>query len=570
MKKLLLILHSAFFLLNLVVVGVAQTTTNNPGVPIFGAGGTASGLQFVFANGLGQVAYPANFWTANASNGLSGLSPVNNTVYLSTNGNDSTAMLGRPEFPAATFGKANQLAFPVGGTVVVEPGTWFTNNIITNGVNYYFMPGASVVYNTPSTNDSGWGIIDDRSIGATTNLIWGAGVFKFQTYTGMVFSATQGKAANQNFQGVICCSNPATRIHIEGDSLAASVWHNGGWQATIADEGVAEMFVKFKSVYDPFRGQIANVFKLISNSNNVAAKSAVNGVIWVNGQMYCDIQSNGVSEYGIWGENSLNGGEGTSQLNTTNPADLWYRGNYMNCKIYIDNTSLTSTPNTKDWRSWINLDDLEQDGVGVVAGAASYFGSGKHYLQVKKLLSVGSDCLDTSTMTNDTMQVWFNAQKVTFTNSAAPGDWIIARGGQIWADVLQFEDLGSSIGSGFSTFTNNSGFGSAQSQLYVTCHSPAVVGSGIGASHNAGIMRLEGITLNTSSGGTSDSPISVASSGLILQNCVLVAPSSAQAITAGSAQTVGVYNGLMENVANSPNITINPGSPLVITNATVN
>src|SRR5579871_2694006 len=44
-----------------------QTTTNNPGVPIFGAGGTSSGLQFVFANGLGNVAYPPNFFTQNAN-----------------------------------------------------------------------------------------------------------------------------------------------------------------------------------------------------------------------------------------------------------------------------------------------------------------------------------------------------------------------------------------------------------------------------------------------------------------------------------------------------------------------
>jgi hypothetical protein len=45
---------------------VAQTTTNNPGVPIFGAGGTASGLQFVFVNGLGTLASPANFASQNS------------------------------------------------------------------------------------------------------------------------------------------------------------------------------------------------------------------------------------------------------------------------------------------------------------------------------------------------------------------------------------------------------------------------------------------------------------------------------------------------------------------------
>lgn len=63
MKKLFLILNSTLFILT---SGVGQTT-NNPGVPIFGAGGTSSGLQFVFVNGLGNVAYPPNFAAQNAS-----------------------------------------------------------------------------------------------------------------------------------------------------------------------------------------------------------------------------------------------------------------------------------------------------------------------------------------------------------------------------------------------------------------------------------------------------------------------------------------------------------------------
>jgi hypothetical protein len=64
MKKLLLTLT---FALGLEPLAFPQTTTNNPGVPIFGAGGTSSGLNFVFVNGLGNVAYPGNFIQENAS-----------------------------------------------------------------------------------------------------------------------------------------------------------------------------------------------------------------------------------------------------------------------------------------------------------------------------------------------------------------------------------------------------------------------------------------------------------------------------------------------------------------------
>lgn len=55
-----------FFMLS--AFGLHAQTTNNPGVPIFGAGGTSSGLQFVFVNGLGNIAYPPNFFTQNSGN----------------------------------------------------------------------------------------------------------------------------------------------------------------------------------------------------------------------------------------------------------------------------------------------------------------------------------------------------------------------------------------------------------------------------------------------------------------------------------------------------------------------
>ncbi len=534
---------------------------------LFGSDGNGNATAVSFTgNGSGlknSIGAPAAFWT-DLTNEFGGWQ-VDARI-----GSDTTG------FPSKTISNGVWLAANaytntgVPQLVVVHPGTYTENNLLSRGVNYFFQTGSLIQYFTPTTNDAGWGIFDDRApqcAGGTTNFILGNVQLRFQTYTGLVFSASQGKLANQNFQGVIVCSNPVTRVKIEGDTISFSAFHSAGWIAAIADEGAAEMWVKFHSIYDPFAGKgVQPVMKLVSNGSIVNVASDGLGLVWVSGEMFNEIGTNSMPSYGIWGENSLNGGEGTSIINSTNPADFFYTGHSMASKIYMDNSTLTSTPNTADWRSWITVDVLENR--FSQAGSCSLFGSGKHYLQFKKIESLvaSSDVIDTSCVTNDSLNVWVNAQKITTGATATP--WLVTAGGNVYVDALLFEDVSNFASpAGIWTKTNSAGLGSAVNNVNIRCASPIVLNNGNGIFHQSGTLRLNGVTVNTSTGPFS--PVSVQSPGLILQNCVLVASNTVQSITNNTAETVAVYNGLMESMSNSANITINPGASTVITNSAV-
>jgi hypothetical protein len=84
-----------------------------------------------------------------------------------TNGNDA---IGRP-FKTITAAKA---AAASGETIVVGPGTYDEYDLLKNGVNYFFMPGAVVHY----TGGASLASIFTDTAGAVTSTIGGYGVFK--------------------------------------------------------------------------------------------------------------------------------------------------------------------------------------------------------------------------------------------------------------------------------------------------------------------------------------------------------------------------------------------------------
>src|SRR4051794_29373880 len=69
---------------------------------------------------------------------------------------------------------AAKAAALAGDTIEVHPGTYLENNLLKNGVNYVFYPGATLVWVDPVTGGAGYGFFDDRATGATTNRILGA------------------------------------------------------------------------------------------------------------------------------------------------------------------------------------------------------------------------------------------------------------------------------------------------------------------------------------------------------------------------------------------------------------
>src|SRR5689334_5216224 len=84
------------------------------------------------------------------------------------------------EGPFTTLGAAKAAAVS-GDTIVVGPGTYIENDLLKDGVNWFFAPGAIVTYSSPAlqanSNDILYGIFDDRSSGPVQCTIGGHGSF---------------------------------------------------------------------------------------------------------------------------------------------------------------------------------------------------------------------------------------------------------------------------------------------------------------------------------------------------------------------------------------------------------
>lgn len=96
-----------------------------------------------------------------------GIGATGKTIWVdSVNGNNSTAIAYRADRPFLTLAAAKSAAVS-GDLIVVGPGTYNERNLLKNGVNWYFHPGATVSF----TGASAGGIFDDSSTGANGQVI---------------------------------------------------------------------------------------------------------------------------------------------------------------------------------------------------------------------------------------------------------------------------------------------------------------------------------------------------------------------------------------------------------------
>src|SRR5437867_5395120 len=117
----------------------------------------------------------------NAQGIISSEVPTGNLLWVDqVNGVDGLAVRGRLTIPFRTLTAAKAAAQP-GDTIMVLPGTYNEKNLLKNGVNWHFFPGAKVDY-----TQGGSGAIFDTSASTGTGtavacVISGAGDFNNQT-----------------------------------------------------------------------------------------------------------------------------------------------------------------------------------------------------------------------------------------------------------------------------------------------------------------------------------------------------------------------------------------------------
>jgi hypothetical protein len=358
-------------------------------------------------------------------------------------GSGSKILLVDPSFgPYRTITAARNAASP-GNTIVVNPGTYAENNLLTNGVNYWFHPGTLVYANYATTNSAtDWGIWDDRPTGPTTNTIGGYGIFQTMTYTDIVNASSQ--LVNSNALGTIVVTNPSSYIVIGCKEIQASRWLSSTLLGFCVYVVNGYLKLDCEKMWDPFPlNSVA--FTNFNVPHNFTRTSHAGGLYWEQGSHYVKCSQNLPSPscpYGIWG----NG------LTVNDTGDLWYDGDFMSGKIY---TSFTST-NSRDWIHIRTIEINTNTSGGASTVAASYYGSGKHYLICDKIAgsafaAAGSETVDTflnNGVSNQT--VWINAQKLSSSNL-----YFNVQSGTVNAAVFQLEDLGFAAQNGGTTLAGN-------------------------------------------------------------------------------------------------------------------
>lgn len=144
-------------------------------------------------------------------------------VVDSVNGNDSTATRGDAGKPYLTLTAAKTAALS-GDTIHVGPGTYGENNLLKNGVNWYFEVGAKVIH-TASVLPAA-GIFDDSSRGANAAIvstIGGHGHFETGTISATLIPG-----------GVIYITNASSNVTVACDTITRHASPGGAYGYGVA------------------------------------------------------------------------------------------------------------------------------------------------------------------------------------------------------------------------------------------------------------------------------------------------------------------------------------------------
>lgn len=426
-----------------------------------------------------------------------------------------------------------------GDLIEVYPGTYTENDLLKNGVNWDFKPGAVVFWNETATSN-GRGIFDDRGLGAVQCTVFGSGVFKWSGGTNL-------DIPNPDSIGAIVTTNSATAITIKGQSLTASGFAAYGKVAIYNCRSNYMQFDVVNSLYPDGTGVGASGLQFPTDS----------GIYWELGDCRFNINqliTEGNNGYAIWGAEP-----GDGSVNHTN--DLWYSGQTVKGKYYTDCFS-------SNYRVWMDVQEWSADfnvpGGSSLAVPFAAFGGGKHYLKVSKLnsphdyaINIGGKHLSGT----NSPQVWITAQKITgargwysdFSDSTAN----VAS--KVYLSAQQFEQVanGETWVCGFVS-------GNRQPQdtnALLVVNGGTAICNGLGIKHSGGLWRFNGMALDTSSG--TQPPVFVTSTNLHLSGMRLVGPLSTNSIGASTAKEVGVYWSAGRQT-NSANITLKPSAGFTV------
>jgi hypothetical protein len=420
---------------------------------------------------------------------------LQNSLFVSKSGSDSSGARNREDLPYLTLSAAKAAAVS-GDTIIVEAGTYSENNLLKNGVNWHFMPGAIVSY-VDADAINGYGIFDDRATGACVCRITGGGTFVYQ----IDFNAL--------CRGLLYTQDPASDIYFEALRLS------------ITDTTGASSFAGGIAVKNCLRvvARVGNIF----DQNYGAGTSYSSGIYWEKGECHVHVSGKIAMDdgYCIWAK----------EPGVATTTGLWVTAHQLDQFVCSPGFGAIEVDAVTDaYRVWIDVKEV----TALSGPAYKQTGGGRVYLRAMKINNTGGSCVQ---MTAG--KLWLTTQKIS-----SDTRWLDIAGATTEFDghVMHLEDTSSSgVKNDWLKFTNGT---------TTLSSGRAKIRQGSCILHTAGTARIKGLTIDTTTTNAAGSnPAVLAGNGLILESCLLVAPALADSIT--GAFTVKSWNTLTNKAKNA-------------------
>lgn len=516
----------------------------------------------------------AGFLLSNSTNTQTATSLYINTGYLYKNGwaqGPGSGTLPVPTFVWATNTVTNTTSFYVrsigtnhiitcppgcylpaaanyaqpGDLIEVEPGVYNCNNLLRNGVNWTFKPGASVFYTNFDSHywqaedlPGYFAIWDDTAQGAVTSNITG-GSFNVRT-------------SHPFCPGVIWTVNAGTRLNINCSDMSCRVWGAGPGNSTIATNLASRQFYGVSNcALDVVTCGLATCTNADTTStlwNNTLGQLQAttgleaNGFVWRMGEAHFNCPAVIDDAQAIWA---------TGKTDGSGDSSMFYTGQYLRGTLYNDSLTTNSV-------MWANVQYI--DGSASQFSALNLYG-GKNYVTAEKVLGSTSGSLGAAIQ--DASYNWITIQKFTAQGtfigfSVAPGASGYTTAGITWLNVQQFEETGTGITKGiYDVGSNNCSLYLSGGQCKI--HGSFLLNGQFSASPNSpggNVRSISGLIVDNSVG--TSNTFGVYTNGLALYNCTITSPSGVAPITTlggTSKETVTAVN-VSQTGANGANVSL--------------
>lgn len=435
-----------------------------------------------------------------------------------------------------------------GDTIIVLPGSYTVperEQLLKAGVNWHFMPGAEVTKTIKDLRFAGtaYGIFDDRATGAIDCKVTGYGVFTFDA--GQTNDAVD--EGNATIMGCVTITDDESKIHFEANKIRVAAFFVPADPITGNASGIrvnntAGSYFNVDTIEDINYGDSVTV------AGPTDIPSSAVGVVWRFGDTTIHAGLVKCSMYGFIADQTAGA---TGECELTVRVDHIQQYFDYHCIQIVDGT--LSTWKTNFDVGTLRAEDNSNDAYVVIGG-------GTHFIRAKYVYSPSSTIaganINASATASPTVVINYDfvstPEYALIVGATANGSPIVS------AKLDYVSQTGNGqvcyFGRGESTVTGG---------IWQTAAAQAIW-------HLGGTTRIKGVTIKSNGSNNSAYYCAlVAGSGLILENCTLIAPALADSIYSAAAQTVKVYGTTYTNKAKNANITIQAGLGTLVADANV-